>query len=212
MLLGAVVPYMDAAMIVSDFTSRLYHAVQAFSGASVAPPLVPSIEDAGDIREFIKPLVGRHGARLGITHARFRSRTSEKEVVVEYSFDEAQINQAALTIDRDAPLLHELETEALSDEGTRLLRGVMLFFQQASRGRGKEEGRTSDKAIVPAITDKPVPVYFREGIQDLKDRMIRGLENPLKSVYVVGVIAQYLEGKPKGYIVTDVHRVIPEDE
>jgi hypothetical protein len=214
MIFGTIVPYMDTAIIVSDFTRRVWQAIKAFSDSEPQSPLLspfPTAEDASDIREFIKPLAGKRGAQLGITHARFHSRTSEREIIAEYRFDEAEINRAALAIDNDDfALLPTADND--KTEGTRLLKEVMLFFQQASRGPGKEEGRTADKGIVPEITDKPLPVYFREGIQDLKDRMVRGLENPLKSAYVVDVIAQFVEGNPKGYIVTDVHHVIPDEE
>ena len=64
--------------------------------------------------------------------------------------------------------------DTIGSEGTRLLKEIMLFFHQASRGPGEEEGRTSDKGVVPEVTEKPLPVYFREGIQDLKDRMVTG--------------------------------------
>jgi hypothetical protein len=213
LILGSVVPYMDTALIVSDFTRRMWQAIKAFSDSTpqtALPSPLPTTEDAADIREFIKPLTGKRGAQLGITHARFSSRTGEKEIVAEYRFDEAEINRAALAIDNDDFALLP-SSDVGGDEGTRLLKEVMLFFQQTSRGPGREEGRTADRGVVPEITDKPLPVYFREGIQDLKDRMVRGLENPLRSAFVVDVIAQFVEGKPKGYIVTDVHSVIPEE-
>jgi hypothetical protein len=87
----------------------------------------------------------------------------------------------------------------------------MLFFDAASRAPGKETGRTGDKAIVPAVTDKALPTYFRKSIQgNLKDYMVRGGVNPLANVaFIVDAQVQYIGDQPRGYIVTDVHDTVP---
>ena len=36
--------------------------------------------------------------------------------------------------------------------------------------------------------------------------------NPLTSTFVVDVHVQYVDGQPKGYLVTEIHDAIPEDE
>jgi hypothetical protein len=89
---------------------------------------------------------------------------------------------------------------------------VMLFFDQASRAPGKEQGRTSDKAVVPEVSDKPLPVYFRKSINNLKDRMVRGDENPITNAFVVDVHVQRVNGEAKGYVVTEVHKIIMSGE
>ena len=65
--------------------------------------------------------------------------------------------------------------------------------------------------MVPAVSDKSLPVWFNSGIQDLKERMTRDA-HPLKTTFVVDLYAQMVEGKPKGYIVTAVHQVIPDTD
>jgi len=85
----------------------------------------------------------------------------------------------------------------------------MLFFEQASRKPGKEAGRTGDRGVVPDVSDKPLPVYFRKSFQNLKERMVKGEVNPLTNAFVVDVHVQTVEGEPKGYIVTEVHDVVP---
>jgi len=39
--------------------------------------------------------------------------------------------------------------------------------------------------------------------------MVRGEENPLTSAFVVDVSVQYVGDEPKGYIVTEVHDILP---
>jgi hypothetical protein len=216
--MGAVISTMDSSIIVADFTNRLWRGIKAFSGKPAVPiaaPLAPALEvptrdDAADIREFVRPLTGKRGAKLGIKHARLETGEGERKTVVEYVFDENELNRAAINID-DA-LASPISMLALEPAPThKPFNEVMLFFQQASRAPGKEQGRTADKGVVPDVWPNPLPVYFRKSFQDLKERMIRGEVNPLTNAFVVDVQVQYVEGEPKGYIVTEVHQVTPMD-
>lgn len=208
-LFGAIA-IMDGGIIVADFTNRLWRGIKAFSNAPGETPRVeaPSNEDARDIKEFAKPLLGLNGASLGIKHAKYEKKDGEKHIVVEYKFDEAELNRAAINIDRALQLPPPHQEDEIPKE--QIKREVMLFLDQANRGPGKEKGRTGDKGVIPDISDKPLPVYFRKSFQNLKDQMTKEV-NPLTSTFVVDVHVQYVNGEPKGYIVTDVHQTIPGD-
>jgi hypothetical protein len=209
-MLGQAVPFMHQAVVVADFTSRVGKAIRAFSGTATAVVDVPSRDDAKDIREFVRPLTGRKGASLQISHARYERQDGDQRISVEYRFDETELNRAALTIDA------ELATPALpppADEqpSTKTVREAMLFFQQASRSAGKSSGRTADKAIIPTVSEKSLPVYF---VKDagLKEQMVQGQSNPLTdTTYIVDADVQLIDGEPKGYVVTHVHQVIEGD-
>jgi len=214
MLLGAI-SVMDGGVIVADFTNRLWRGIKAFSASAQDIPKteLPSIEDAQDIKEFAKPLLGKNGASLGIKHAKYEKNDGEKRIVVSYTFDEAELNRAAINIDKKL-LLPDLTPQLNQEPSNKKIKNeVMLFLDQANRGPGKEKGRTGDKGIIPDIYDKPLPVYFRKSFQDLKFKMTKEV-NPLTSAFVVDVHVQYINGdpKPKGYIVTDIHDVIPSSD
>lgn len=212
-IMGAIAA-MDGTVIVADFTNRIWRGIKAFSTPPTEAPRLeaPSDEDARDLREFVKPLLGKKGAELGIKHARYRKTDGAKETVVEFDFDEAELNRAAINIDQ--ALANPYQPMILDQVVTPthgVLEEVMLFFQQASRGPGKEQGRTADRGVVPDVSSTPLPVYFRKSFQDLKERMVRGEVNPLSHAFVVDVHVQYVDGEPKAYIVTDVHQVLPTD-
>jgi hypothetical protein len=157
-LLG--VHLLDNAIIVADFTNRIWRAIKAFSSPIDGPIKIepPSNEDAADIREFAKPLLGKNGAALRIGHARYEKTTGDKTTVVEYNFNEAELNRAALNIERqlDDPALIEKHEEAI--KSPKFHSEVMLFLDQANRGPGKQRGRTGDRGAIPAISDRVVPV------------------------------------------------------
>jgi hypothetical protein len=209
-MLGQAVPFLQQAMVVADFTGRVGKAIRAFSGSDSAATLPadrPSRDDAKDIREFVRPLTGRKGASLQISHARYERQDGNRRIAVEYKFDETELNRAALTIDAElaTPLL---ATTTEAPPSTKPVREAMLFFQQASRAAGKSSGRTADKAIVPAVSDKSLPVYFVEDA-GLKEQMVQGQLNPLTdTTYIVDAEVQLVDGEPKGYVVTHVHKVI----
>jgi hypothetical protein len=210
-IMGAITA-MDGTIIVADFTNRIWRGIKAFAtGPSEAPRLEPpSNDDARDLREFVKPLLGKKGAELGIKHARYRKTDGEKETVVEYDFDEAELNRAAINIDSQVsgqnPLL--LAAPELPTPQTRY--EVMLFMQQANRSPGKEKGRTGDKGIIPEVTDKPLPVYFKGGFGRLKEQMTKDV-NPLTNTFVVDAIVQSVDGEPRAYTVFNIHQSLPDE-
>ena len=136
-------------------------------------------------------------------------RVMAKKTVVEYKFDEAELNKAAINIDKAL----EGPDKAKDDQGqdSKIHTEVMLFLEQANRGPGKEKGRTGDRGAVPDISDAVVPVYFRQSVQGLKERMLQGEENPFTMVFVVDVHATKVSGEVKGYTVTEIHDGFPRD-
>ena len=67
---------------------------KSFSGAPADIPRIesPSNDDVADLKEFTKPLLGKRGATLGIRHARFEKDDGVTRTVVEYAFDENELN------------------------------------------------------------------------------------------------------------------------
>jgi len=105
----------------------------------------------------------------------------EKRTVVEYKFDEAELNKASINIDK--ALMLPAPSEPKEKENSKIHSEIMLFLEQANRGPGKEKGRTGDKGRVPDISDTVVSVYFRQCIQGLKEKMLQGGENPFSMVF-----------------------------
>jgi hypothetical protein len=221
-MMGALITTMGGANTIGEFARRLSSGIKAFSDPTAVirespdAQLLPSKADAADIRAFVRPLTGKTGAALNIKHARFETRSGDRHTLVEYSFDENELNRAAVNIDQalsggDDVLELTADAEQPEMPSEAVLREVMLFFEQASRKPGRERGRTGDRGVVPDVNSKPLPVYFRKSFQDLKDQMVRGEANPLtNNAFLVDVYVHRDEaGEPRAYYVTNVHRVIP---
>ena len=178
---------MDGGLIVTDFANRVWRGISYFSGKrdEVQRLEPPTKEDAADLKEFMKPLTGKTGARLGVKHARYERSDGDKRTVVEYNFDEAEINKASINMEQAIALPAPKDEPDPTESGIRS--EVMLFLEQANRGPGKEKGRTGERGRIPEISDKILPVYFRQSIQFLKVKMMQFVHYPLKLVFVVDV-------------------------
>ncbi|HVW73168.1 MAG TPA: hypothetical protein VHC39_05990, partial [Rhizomicrobium sp.] len=187
-----------AANTVAGFTKRLNDGLKAFAGIDGAkPPLLPDHADASDLREFVKPLTGRKNAALGIKHARYRKSDGQKEILVEYTFDETEINRATVNIER-ALELPQMPIAIEPPLRSAIKNEVMMVFEKASRSPGKEKGRPTDWTVISDVTDKALPTYFRKSVRgNLKELMVRGDTNPLNDFgFIVDVHVQYKEGEP----------------
>lgn len=210
-IFGQAVPYVQQAIVIGKFTHRVGKAIKAFAGEDEKPATAtasePSRDDAADIKAFIKPLVGRKGASLGISQARFERQSGDDRITLEYQFNETEINRAVLAIDTQLAV-PVLPLPPPDQPSTKMAHEAMLFFQQASRDAGKSAGRTADKATIPSISQKALPVYFTED-SGLKEQMVQGQTNPLtNTTYVVDAEVQLIDGEPRGFKITHVHRVI----
>jgi len=73
-------------------------------------------------------------------------------------------------------------------------------------------GRTGVRGVIPDNSDKVVPVYFRKGIQGLREKMLHGDQNPFEIVFVVTVHVTRLGGDVQAYTVADIHDSFPRPE
>ncbi len=224
-MMGALITTMGGANTVGDFARRLSYGIRAFAdpiglrSISSPEPVPLTKDDAADIRAFVRPLTGKNGAHLNIKHAKFALHempNGERKTIVEYSFDENELNRAAVNID-DAlagtgdALQLIADSEIPEELQESFLREVMIFFEQASRKPGRERGRTADRGIIPDISSRSLPVYFRKSFQNLKDLMVRGDTNPLtNTAFIVDVyVHRDDDDEPRAYYVTNVHGIVP---
>ncbi|MCX9147473.1 hypothetical protein [Erythrobacter sp. WG] len=210
-LMNQVVPYVAAATTLSDFTRKMKKAIDGFMETErpVAPPTdTPPI--ASELAEVMKPLAGRKGAEFGFAHVRYRSKDGKRVVEVEARYEGAQIDRAVINAERFAEgSVHVITNEPPITQERNFLSGVQMILHQANRGPAKAKGATGDKGVVEAVSDKALPVYFAEGVNRLKDRMIRSAKNPLKYVYQVDVWVHREGGAAKAYTVTEVQQAAP---
>lgn len=206
--MNQVMPYVGHVTALSDFARKIKKAIDGFT--ETEKPVVASEETsdiAAELAEIMKPLAGRPSAKFGFAHVKYRSKSAKRTVEFEARYDGAQIDRAVVNAERIAKFVSLPPSRSPDGNQERnFLRGVEMILHQANRGPAKAKGATGDKGVIETVSDKPLPVYFAEGVNKLKDRMVRGTKNPLKYVYNVDVWVHRDEGLVKAYTVTDVHQ------
>jgi hypothetical protein len=208
-VLGQAMVVMGATVTVGDFVRRVRAAINALAGID-PEPIPPSTESgmiATELAQVLKPLAGRQGSRFGVAHVKYRSRTQNRTVELEATYDSTQIDRAAINADRYASLTssESLAPDVEPSQEPILIKKVTLAFHQANRGPAKMRGHTGDKGTIESVSSKPLPVYFAKTVNDLKTKMVGIAKNPLKVSYVVDVLVTRENGEPKAYTVIEVY-------
>ena len=210
-LLGMPISFMDSVNTVREFSQWVGTKLRAVADATL-PAGGLTREEGKDLEAFVRPLTGRKGANLKVTHAKFRRKEkgpkSTREIVAEYRFDESEINRAAVNLTK----VVEADAEKVASRRTRTVREVLMAFQQADKSSGKERGRTGDRVVISDVTDKPLPVYFPSEAATIKRRILEQTENPFTKGYIVDAVVQYAgDDTPKIYSVIDLHEIVDLD-
>ncbi len=210
-LVGSVIPYIDAALVVKEFTGWVGGHLMKFAGLSfsdedLAPAEVVR-DDLEDLKQVLKPVAGKRGALLGVRHVRYEKSDGDRKVIAEYNFSEPEINKASVNIENQIEN-NVLLLDSKEDKQQKLWNEVLLVWHQASREEGKEKGRTGDKAIIEEITEKPLPVYFPQQVNDLKRIMTQDEPYIFSKGYIVDVQVDYSSGEPKIFRVLNLHDVV----
>ncbi|RUP07922.1 hypothetical protein [Hyphomicrobium sp.] len=217
-ILGALVTTAGNTITVADFVKRLTDALSAFAGKTPNPAQVSAgvtIDDAAAIAQFLKPLVGRSASSLRISHAKFERHDGDRSTVISYDYNQSEIDRASRAISHQ---VQEGPTALLErPDGRPAVRSekrtdVILIIEAANRRAGKAAGRTVDKGIISSITGKALPLWFPESLGYLKHQIVSGEVNPFQTAFVVDAIVQFVDDRPKVYVITEIHRSIPIDD
>lgn len=200
---GQTMSTFDYVLTFADLTDRIRRILDWASGRSEMYAS-PTSGECRDLKNFIAPLVGRKKTGLRISHARFskaeKNGNQLKEIIAEYYISGPDIENAEIALDAES--LTALPADQLS---FRTFQSVEMRLQQANIGEAKSSGRSSDRALIPTISSKAVPVFFPPGAAALKSKLINIELNPLRVSYSVDVYVTYEADKPVAYTILDVH-------
>ena len=204
-MMGQALPALSALTTISDFSRKLKKAIDGFAELdpkSAPPP--PADPIASEIEAMMKPLAGKKEASFKIARVQYHSRTEEREVKVIAEYGSDDINRAVINAQRyrDQATLQGRKDAPIEERN--FVKGVAIVLHQANSGPAKAKGTTGDRGVIEAVSDKALPVYFAEGVNRLKDRMVKSSKNPLKYVYVVDAGVHRDQGMVKAYTVTEV--------
>ena len=211
-ILGALFSVMDYSSIFTEFTTNINTAIQYFkalpskNSKSIKESEIPyTKKECHDLANFLK-VVSKKG-ELGLSVAEFNKKTETDEILVSFKYTSGEAFEA-----RKGCLLAQ---DILEYKGEADYYNVLMYFQQTNTDESKKEGRTEEKAVINAITKKPLPVYIvanldRERVMSNKDDPSM---NPLKVSYYVDVnVETDRNDTPKRFRVMKIIDVVADDD
>ena len=121
----------------------------------------------------------------------FQVSNNQGDVHIHFHADNAQAGLAQNNINRELKFLKERDDNTLTN--------TALYWSSTADAQSKAH----DRAIIPAVSSKPVRVKFEE--KSLKDIMILNEEYPYHKIFLVDVLVEYIEEDPVIYKIKKFH-------
>lgn len=200
----ALLATMDSVLIVDNFVTR-YRTVLTDFMSGRSPPNVPANE-IKDYLNTVKLLARDKKGSAKISSAVYKKSGTKHHI--EFQFDTGGAQRATdllerRTIELDTPI-HEVKEN------------VFMVFWQSNLDEKQPGRRTGQKAIIEAITPKPLAIRYATEL--VKQRFTYWIGKGDKNIYKLGFYidcyVERLRGKPVAYNIYNLADVIdlPDDE
>lgn len=210
-ILGSLMPLFQYVQLFTEFAEQVKTGIEffkAFAGQDKhdARDVPFSKRECESFADFLSVVAKNKGGALGLGVAEYSALGSEAKRHVEFRFH----SDDALTARRGA-LVAQRVLEERSDADHK---DVLLYFYQTNTDDPRSDGRTGERAIIPSIGAKDLPVYF---ISDLDQDRIKSYKNdptknPFRASYRVDVNVEADRNKiPRFYRVLRLHEIIDPD-
>lgn len=215
-IMGTLVSVMEYTDMFINFVKNIDTAIAYFKEiplkkeAEIDPAQIPySKKECQDMANFLNVVAKNEGGNLGLAVAEYakEEKGDIKKEHVKFVFTSNEALQA-----QKGALIAERALEYKSDADYK---NVLMYFHQTNVENPKADGTTGDKAIIKAVSDKPLKVYF---ISDLDSDKVKSfihdpLMNPFKASYRVDVnVEKDRNNIPLFYRVMRLHEIIPNDD
>ncbi len=210
-ILGAIVSAMDYTVIFRDFVTVVETQITAFRAIGQTGKVDPvklgiSKAQCESYADFLKVVAESRDGKLSLAAAEHADTTEDRTVFARFEFsadDALEARRGAL-----------ITLAALEYAGDADYKQVLLYFHQTNVDDPKDSGRTGDRGIIKAISDRDLPVYFASEID--RERIKALWDDPkfnmFKASYRVDVNVEVdRNDKPRFYRVTHLHEILPDD-
>lgn len=205
----ALLPVLDGAVLLLDLMKHLQSGFQWFAGRSGPKPKLDR-DEPQDFYRLAKTVAGKENGRLRADYRRTRSPEGTEETIVSIDLDRQDLGRVMESTAAEIAKLQPSEPALPSHVTGGLQRGLLFRWHQANRDPAKPEGqKTGDRGIIDVISPTAVRVYFVT--PDLKARM-RDVPYPFRTGFVVDVLVQIVDGKPKLYTIQELHEMVDLDD
>jgi hypothetical protein len=171
-----------------SFTGYLKRAYEYLKGATEEKP---EIDKKGyeNLSNFINPVTKDNASQINCTT--YVNNETNVNFVLNSTEANAAQNRARKALDEYKAMI------------TGRHNNVLLYWYQA---RGNLKGQAGDIAVIESISSLPVKTIF--AVDGIKKSMILGEDNPFGMAYIVDVMVETVQEKPRLYNIITYHEKI----
>ncbi len=211
-VLGTLVSVANYTEIFVKFIENVDKAIGFFRALSKrdvksikAEEIEYSKKQCEDVAQFLQ--VASKKGKLGLSVAEYSNETEDKKIRIKFEYKSDEVFEA-----QKGALLAQSILEEKSDADYK---DVLMYFYQANIDKSKADGKTTERAIIKAISGKDLPIFIiseidRDRVMSLKDDPKM---NPFKASYRVDVNVETDRNNiPKFYRVVSIKEIIPGED
>lgn len=187
-------PFLENVNTIVGFAEYVKSAVTWFLNGDGESPEFSS-KDCSDFSQIVNPVANDRASQLNVS-------TTINGNVTNYLMLSSRDANALQNI-----LKNEIKSLSAPEEVKDIYDKVVMSWDTAKSNIKKDVG---NKGVIESIAKHPTKVIFET--DDLKEKVLKGDENPLKTAYVVDVKVETVKGKIAVYKVVNLHESFPIEE
>jgi hypothetical protein len=211
-IMGTLFSLADYVNIFIDFTNHIKNGIEYFKGIGSSGEVDPqkikyTKAECGRFADLLDVVAKNKTGNLGISVIEYDDEHTDSKVHLSIGFS----SEEAYTARKGALIAQK----SLEYKGEAEHRSVLMYFYQTNIDDPKSVGRTGDKAIIRAISGKPLPVYFVSEMdqQKIAYTVSDPAVNPFKASYIVDVnVETDRNDVPRFYRIVRVIDIIPGED
>lgn len=193
---GAIaLPFIENVNTIIGFAEYLKKGYTYFLGDKKDKKPELSVKDCNDFSQIVNPIAKDNGSQINI------NTTINGNVTNVITFNSLQANAIQNLIKQECRDL--LVPELLNGSHEK----VVMYFDTT---KSDIKADTGNKAIIESIDKKSAKVIF--DTDDLKEKILKGVINPLTTAFVVDVKVETVKDKIAAYKVISLHDTFPIEE
>lgn len=191
-MVPAVIPFVENANSIIEFTKFLKSGYEYFIGKSSNKPKEFDLKDCNNFNNIIKPIAKDNGSNITFT-----GDFNFGDVTININYNSVEANAIQNGIVK--------EKEKLNAPSKEVQENVLFYWDSA---KYEETSKAIDKGFIDSISSKPLKVIFNA--QDTKSKMLDISENPFHFAFLVDVEVLTVQNQPAVYKILRLHQVIPK--
>lgn len=187
-----VLPFVENANSVIEFTKFLKRGFEYFLGRSEEKPKEFDLKDCNNFKNIIRPIAKDNGSNVV-----FIGDVNIQNLTIEMKFDSVEANAIQNGIEKEKKVLKESQKN---------IQGDVLFYWDSAKY--DDSSKAVDRGFVDSISQASLRVTFDD--ITVKKRMLDMQDNPFHFLFFVDIEVMTVQNIPAIYKIVALNQIIPK--